>query len=139
MLKAMVTLFLLVSTGIAQSSSDGFFVVRHVTKPGASLTPAQMHDAEKLYQNTCAVVQRDFHRSSELHPRFTVVLGAERNEVHGNTEIWLTKWNPAMFAEGVVVMAFQQVLTTDVIKQLAKRAVQYSDAMIDVSELKQTH
>jgi len=44
-----------------------------------------------------------------------------------------------MFAEGVVVVAFQQVLTTDVIKQLARRAVQYSDAMIDVSELKQTH
>jgi hypothetical protein len=139
MLKAIVALFLLVSTCIAQSSSDGFFVVRHVTKPGSSLTPAQMHDAEKLYQNTCAVVQRDFHSGSELHPRFTVILGAERNEVHGNTEIWLTKWNPAMFAEGVVVVAFHQVLTTDVIKQLAKRAVRYSDAMIDVSELKQTH
>jgi hypothetical protein len=137
MLKAVVTFFLLVSASLAQSSSDGSFVARYVTKSGSSLTPAQMHEAEKIYQNTCAVVQRDFHSSIELHPRFTVILGAQRNEVHGNTEIWLTKWNSAMFAEGVVVVAFHQVLTNDVIKQLARRAVAYSDATVDVAELKQ--
>ena len=137
MLKAVVTFFLLVSTSLAQSSSDGRFAVRHVTKSGSSLTPAQMHEAEKIYENTCAVVQRDFHSSTELRPRFTIILGAQRNEVHGNTEIWLTKWSPAMFAEGVVVVAFHQVLTNDVIKQLAKRAVEYGDATVDVAELKQ--
>jgi hypothetical protein len=137
MLKAIVTLFLLGSTCLAQSSSDGSFAVGHLTKSGFALTPAQMHDAEKLYKNTCVVVQRDFGSYAQPHPRFTVVLGAQHNEVHGNTEIWLTKWNPAIFAEGVVVVAFHQALTTAVIKQLAHRAVEYSDATVDVAELKQ--
>jgi hypothetical protein len=139
MLKAIATIFFLVSTGLAQSSSDGSFSVHHVTKPNFSLTAAQMHEAEKLYQNTCAVVQRDFHSSRELHPRFTVMLGAEHDEVHGREEIWLTKWNPAMFVQGVVVVAFDQVLTADAIKQLAKRAIQSSNAVVDMAELKQTH
>jgi hypothetical protein len=136
MLKVIVTLFLLASTCMAQSSSDGSFLVRHVKKADFSLTPAQMREAEKLYQSTCAVVQRDFHSSSELHPRFTVILGAEHDEVHGRTEIWLTKWDPAVFAQGVVVLAFDQVLTAEVVHQLAKRAIQYSNAMVDVLELK---
>jgi hypothetical protein len=139
MLKAIVTIFFLLSTGFAQTSSDGSFSVRHITMPGVSLTPAQMHEAEKLYRNACAVVRRDFHSRIELHPRFTVVLGAELNEVHGRTEIWLTKWNPAMFTQGVVVVAFDQVLTADVVKQLAIRAVQYSNATVDVAEIKETH
>jgi hypothetical protein len=137
MLKAIVTFLLLLSACLAQSSSDGSFVVRRAKKSGSSLTPAQMHEAEKLYRNTCAVVQRDFHSGAELRPRLTVVLGAQHNEVRGDNEIWLTKWNPAMFAEGVVVVAFHQVLTDDVIKQLARRAVEYSDAMVDVAELKE--
>ena len=101
-----------------------------------------MHEAEKLYRNTCAMVQRDFHSSGELHPRFTVVLGTEHDELyeaHGKTEMWLTKWDPAMFAQGVVMLAFHQLLTTDAIQQLAKRAVQYSDATVDAVELKQAH
>jgi hypothetical protein len=139
MLKAIVTTLFLLSTCMAQTSSDSSFSVRHVTKPGFSLTPAQMREAEKLYQNACAVVQRDYHSSNELRPRFTVILGAEHDEVHGRTEIWLKRWNPAMFAQGVVVVAFDQVLTADVIKQLARRAVQYSNATVDVAEVKPTH
>jgi hypothetical protein len=137
MLKALVTTFFMVSLCIAQSS-DSFFSARHITKPGVSLTPAQMREAQKLYRNACAVVQRDFHSKSELRPRFAIVLGTDHDEVHGRTEIWLTKWNPSMFAQGVVVMAFDQVLTADLVKRLAGRAVQYSNATVDVTELQQT-
>jgi len=136
-LKAVITVLLLVSACLAQSSSDGFFVVRRATKHASSLTPAEMREAEKLYRYTCAAVHDDFHNGTELHPRFTVILGARRNEVHGEKEIWLTKWNPAMFAEGVVVVAFHDVLSADVIRRLARRALQYSDTMVDVVELKQ--
>jgi hypothetical protein len=139
MLKALVTTFLMVSLCIAQSSSDGSFSVRHITKPGVALTPAQMHEAEKLYRNACAVVKRDFHGRKELRPQFAVILGAEQDEVHGRSEIWLRKWNPAMFTQGVVVVAFDQVLTADMVKQLAIRAVQYSDATVDVAEIKPAH
>jgi hypothetical protein len=138
MLKALVTTFFMVSLGIAQSS-DSFFSARHMTKPGVSLTPAQMQEAQKLYRNACAEVQRDFHSKSELRPRFTVILGTDHDEVHGRTELWLTKWNPSMFAQGVVVMAFDQVLTADLVRQLAGRAIQYSNATVDVTELHQTN
>jgi len=138
MLKAIVTLLFLASTCAAQSSSDGSFSVRHVTEHSHPLTAVQMHEAEKLYRNACAAVQRDLHIGVELRPRFTVLLGAPNNEVHNGAEIWLTKWNPQMFVEGAVVVAFDQVLTPDAIKRLAKRAILDSNAMVDVTELRET-
>lgn len=107
-----------------------------------------MHEAESLYQSACLVVRRDFPTSAgEFYPlHFTVVIGADRNEVHGNVvyskkahtepEIWLKKWNPMVFAEGVVVLAFDQLLTEDRITELRNRAVRYSRAAVDVSNLK---
>ena len=137
MLKTIAAVLFLASTCIAQSSAGGFFVVRNIKKSGDLLTPVQMREAEKLYQSACAVVQRDFHGNAELRPRFTVLLGTDRNEVHGGTEIWLKHWSHAMFTEGVVVLAFDEVLTADVIKQLGKQAVERATAIVDLAELKQ--
>ncbi len=137
MLKTIAAVLFLASTCIAQSSAGGFFVVHNIKKSGDLLTPVQMREAEKLYQSACAVVQRDFHGNAELRPRFTVLLGTDRNEVHGGTEIWLKHWSHAMFTEGVVVLAFDEVLTADVIKQLGKQAVERATAIVDLAELKQ--
>jgi hypothetical protein len=123
---------------LAQTSSDGFFSVRHLKKPSFTLNTAQMREAEKLYQSACQVVQRDFH-GGDLHPRFTVMLGAERNAVYGQDQIWLKQWNPVMFTQGVVVLAFDQVLTGDVTKQLAKRAFEQVNASVDVRDLRTGH
>jgi hypothetical protein len=137
MLKVMFTLLVLASAGLAQSSSDGSFSVHHSKHANFSLSPVQMREAESVYQSACAVVQHDFHRvAGELHPHFTVIVGADDNEVHGNAEIRMKKWNPLLFAEGVVVLAYYQVLTADVIKQLGNRAVLYSNATTDVAGLK---
>jgi hypothetical protein len=106
-----------------------------------------MREAESLYLSACAVVQHDFYRGAgELRPHFTVIIGADRNEVHsdqikensvpGQAEIWMKKWNPLMFAQGVTVLAFNQMLTKDVIKQLGDRAVRYSNATVDVAGFK---
>jgi hypothetical protein len=139
MLKAIVTVTLLVASGLGQSSSGNFFVVRHIKKSDFSLSPTQMREAEKLYVSTCAVVQRDFPGSGELRPRFTVLIGTDRDEVHGLTEIRLRQWNPGLFAQGVVILAFDQVLTSDVIRQMAKRGMQYANAVVDVHDLKESH
>ena len=137
MLKAVFTLLVLASAGLAQTSSDGSFSVQHSKHANLSLSPTQMREAESLYQSACAVVQRDFHSGAgELRPRFTVVLGADRDEVHGRAEILMKKWNPVVFAEGVVVIAFDQMLTADVIKRLGERAIRYSNATVDVADLK---
>jgi len=48
----------------------------------------------------------------------------------------MKKWDPAMFAEGVVVLAFDWILTGDTITELGKRAVRSSNASVDVAGLK---
>jgi hypothetical protein len=138
MAKVLVALFLFVSSCAAQSSLSGNFSVRHVKKADFSLASVQMHEAEKLYRSACAVVERDLHGSAS-HPRFTVILGASRDEVHGRNEIWLTKWDPVSFVAGVVILAVDHRLTADMVQQLTKRVVQYNNATVSVAELKERH
>jgi hypothetical protein len=113
--------------------------VRHFKKANFSLSREQMRNAESIYRNACSVVQRDFLSStSDVHMHFTVVIGAERNEVLSrrapqDDEIWLKKWDPNLFAQGVVLLAVDQRLTPDVIALLGQRAVRYSNATADVS------
>ena len=143
MLKTFFTLIVLVSAAWAQSSADGSFSVRHSKNANFSLNATQMRQAENLYSIVCTIVKQDFHNGAgELHPHFTVVIGAERNEVHsvrvktdGGTEIWMKKWNPTVFAQGVVVVAFDEMLTRDVITQLGNRAIRYSNATVDVADV----
>ena len=144
MLRVIFTILVLASASLAQSSPDGSFSVRHSKKANFSLSPAQMREAESLYQNACAIVQRDFHRGErELHPHFTVVIGADRDEVraentllHVGNEIWMRKWHPSLFAQGVVVLAFGEMLTPDGIKELGMRAMRTTNATVDVAGLK---
>ena len=144
MLKLMFALLVMASVGLAQSSSDGSFSVRNSRHENSSLSAAQMREAESLYQSACEAVQSDFHSTEGLHPHFTVVIDADRNEVHsrgmkvdsGGVQIWMKKWNPTVFAQGVVVLAFHELLTRDLITQLGKRAVRNSNATVDVAGFK---
>lgn len=139
MTKMLLMLLALSIPALAQTSSDGSFSVRHSKKANFSLNREQMHTAESIYRNACAVVQRDFlSGADEVHIHFTVVIGAERNEVLSrratqDDEIWLKKWDPNLFAQGVVLLAVDQRLTPDVITLLGQRAVRYSNATADVS------
>src|SRR3954471_17332275 len=133
MLKLIVALLVLTSTLVAQSSSDGSFSVRDTSHANAVLTPAQLREAESIYQNACTIVQHDFHSSDLKHPHLDVIVGMDRDLVHGRGEIWMTKWDRGKFAEGVVMLL---VLNADVIEQLSTRAVRYSDATINVSGIK---
>jgi hypothetical protein len=147
MLKLIVTLLALASASLAQSSSDRSFLVMHSKQPDFSLSTVQMREAESLYKSACEVVQREFHAGSgALHPRFKVIIGADTDEVYGvmsasknldgAVQIRMKKWNPMSFAQGVVVIAFDQMLRTDLISQLGSRAVRYSGATLDVAGLK---
>lgn len=139
MRKTLLILLALSLTALAQTSSDGSFSVRHLKKADFSLNSDQMRDAETIYRTACSVVQHEFlSGAGELHLRFTVVIGAERNEVRSRRikqgdEIWMKNWDPDVFAQGVVLLAVDQSLTPDVVKRLGKRAVRYSSATVDVS------
>src|SRR5271169_6278974 len=146
MLKVFFTFVVLVSAALAQSSSDGSFSVQHAKNTNFSLKPAQMREAENLYKSACVIALHDLRGGvGELHPHFRVIIGADSNEVrgivhgdanNGKTEIWMKKWNPRIFAQAVVVIAFDQVLTPDVIVQLGDRAIRYSDATVNVADFK---
>jgi len=143
MLKILFTIFAIASVSLAQTSSDGSFSVRHAKRANFSLSSAQMREAESLYRSACAVVRHEFPSAGDLHPQFTVVIGADRNEsrfentgISAAHEIWLKKWDPILFADGVVSLAFDQMLTPDRIKQWGLRAVHQSDATVGVAELK---
>ena len=133
MLKILLALLLLAPGLLAQSSSDGLFSVRDIAHAGTVLTPAQMREAEGIYQNACAVVQHDFHSADLKHPHVDVFVGTDRDLVHGRSEIWMKKWDRDRFAQGVVLLL---LLNTDLIEQLSSRAVRYSNATIDVSTVK---
>ena len=133
MWKVTVVLLVLTSAVLGQSSSDGLFSVHDIAQGNAVLTPAQMREAESIYQNACAIVQHDFHSSELKHPHVNVIIGADRDLIHGRNELWMTKWDRDKFAQGIVLLL---LLETDVIEQLSSRAVRYSDATIDVSTMK---
>jgi hypothetical protein len=132
MLKIIFAVLVLTSVVSAQSSSNGLFAVHDVAQ-NPVLTPAQMREAESIYQNACAVVQHDFHSPDLKHPRVDVIVGTDRDLVHSRSEIWMKKWDRDKFAQGVVLLL---LLNTDAIEQLSSRAVRYSNATINVSTIK---
>jgi hypothetical protein len=133
MLRILLALLILTSAVLAQSSSDGSFSVRDITHANPVLNPAQLREAESIYQNACAVVEHDFHSSNLKHPHVDVIVGADRDLVHGRTEMWMTKWDRDKFAQGIVLLL---LLNTNVIEQLSSRAVRYSNATVNVSTMK---
>ena len=133
MLRILLALLILTSAVLAQSSSDGSFSVRDIAHGSPVLNPAQLREAESIYQNACAVVEHDFHSSNLKHPHVDVIVGADRDLVHGRTEMWMTKWDRDKFAQGIVLLL---LLNTNVIEQLSSRAVRYSNATVNVSTMK---
>ena len=94
-------------------------------------------EAQKIYRSACSVVQRELGASHSVAPLLTLVLGADRNEVvsvSGQREIRLRKWDPNSFAQGVVMLAFEDVML-DRRMTMAKRALIWADATIEVERV----
>lgn len=90
-------------------------------------------EAQKIYRSACSVVQREFGATHAVAPPVTLLLGADRNEVgFDRREIRLTKWNPYLLAQGVVMLAFEELMSSDEKISLAKRAVTWADATVEV-------
>ena len=66
----------------------------------------QEAEVQKLYVSACAVVRQEFHDSHLNNPAVTLVVGADKDEmVSQEREIRLVRWNPYLFAQGVVMLA----------------------------------
>lgn len=93
-------------------------------------------EVEKIYSSACLVVQREFDLGHPLHPQVRLVLGADRNEIwFVGGEIRLTKWDPYAFAQGVVWLAFQDLMPLQQRLTIAKRAVSWADSTVEIERL----
>jgi hypothetical protein len=93
-------------------------------------------EAEKVYSSACSVVQEEFVVKRPILPRVKLVLGAKKNAVlWGEREIWLTRWDRYLFAQGVVMLAFADLLTGDRKIAMTKRAVNWADATVEIERL----
>lgn len=95
-----------------------------------------MDEAQKLYDSACIVVQQEFGSGHKVRPQLTLVLGAPRNEVNSDRkEIKLTQWDRYLFAQGVIMLAFEELMSLEERATMAKRAVSWADSTIDVKRL----
>ena len=97
-------------------------------------------EASRIYEAVCVVVGREVRPEHPplLQPRFTLVLGAEKDELiqqNQVAELHLTDWSREKFAQGVVVLAMHEVLKADSVPMLSKRALAWTDAVVPMAEL----
>jgi hypothetical protein len=89
-------------------------------------------EAQKTYRSACAVVQRELGATPSVAPSVTLVLGADKNEVEfGQQEVRLKKCDRNAFAQGVVMVAFGNLMLDRRIA-MARRAVTWADVTEDV-------
>jgi len=126
-LKAAVLALALTTVCLAQES----FVT--VSIKGKQKWPAE--EVDKIYLSTCSAVQKEFGGDHALGPRLVLVLGSDRNAVNfDKKEVMLIKWNRELFAQAVVVLAFENLMTEQRRRTIARRALNWADATIDVAQ-----
>jgi hypothetical protein len=93
-------------------------------------------EVEKVYLSACSVVREEFDSKRSTLPRVKLVLGTGQNRVlFDEREIWLTRWNRYLFAQGVVMLAFDDLLTGDRKIAMTKRAVNWADSTVEIERL----
>lgn len=93
-------------------------------------------EADKLYLSACSAVQREFGGARRVRPQITLVLGADKDEaLWDKREIHLVKWNPELFAQGVVVFAFEDLLPLDERMAVARRAMNWADSTVEIKTI----
>ncbi len=112
--------------------ANAFFTIRN---PKGQAWPSA--EAETVYLSACKVIEREFSSPTPLRPQFTLSLGASRNNLsYSEHEIQLTKWDKYKFAQGVVLLAFDELLSPKDRLQLARAAVLEVDSSVDVNALR---
>ena len=93
-------------------------------------------EVNKVYLSACRAVQREFGDSTVLSPTIALVIGGEKNEVNFDKKtILLKRWDASPFAEGVVILAFEDLLTPQRRVMITNRAVNLARATVNVGEI----
>lgn len=130
-MKAIGLAAVIITLAIASWTQDGF------TLDGNGKNQSVAAEAQKIYDAACAAVEREFGLHRNVRPEFKLVLGAPRSSVDfDRRELRLTKWNPYLFAQGVVMLAIQELMPPRQRVEMAMRAVNWADSTVDVQQLK---
>jgi len=91
-------------------------------------------EVDKIYLSACTAVQREFGDSIVLRPAVALVLGADTNAGDFDKKtILLKRWERSLFAQGVVILAFEGILTPQRRMTITNRAVNLAQATVDVA------
>lgn len=98
-------------------------------------------EASRIYSSACELVARSIRpeKPPRLTPRFVLVLGSDENATLRNgatAEIRLKEWDPARFAEAMVLMATREILKSEDVVNLTRDTLMAAQASVSVSELK---
>lgn len=130
-MKKALSLMVVVCTLVAGCWSQNLLAVQVKGKQRWSA-----EEVDKLYLAACATVQRDFGASRPVRPQITLILGADKDQaLLDQREIRLTKWNPGLFAQGVVVFAFEDLMSVDERKAVARRAVSWAESTVEIKAM----
>jgi hypothetical protein len=89
-------------------------------------------DAERVYFSACSAVEREFRINRSIRPQVTLVVGAGENRAYWKSrEIRLKQWDPYLFAQGVVIFAFEDLLPEGERNSVARRAVTWADSTVE--------
>ena len=126
-IKLAISVVALVAACLAQGS---------LTIDNAHKEKVSTPEVEKIYFSACSVVRKEFDSKRPTLPRVKLVLGASQNRVlFDEREIWLTRWNRYLFEQGVVMLAFDDLLTGDRKTAMTKRAVNWADSTVEIERL----
>jgi hypothetical protein len=93
-------------------------------------------EVEKIYSSECSVVQREFDLGHPLHPQGRTCSGCRQNEIwFAGREVRLTKWDRYAFAQGVVWLAFENLMPSQQRLTIVKRAVSWADSTVEIERL----
>ena len=126
-IRSALCLLILVTSCMAQEG---------LTIKSRSKEKVQETEVEKVYVAASAVVRQEFHDQHLDNPVVTLVIGADKDEMlPQEREIRLVRWNPYLFAQGDVMLAFQDLLPVQRKLNMTTRAVSQADATVAVQQL----
>lgn len=92
-------------------------------------------EAEKIHSSACSVVQREFGLGTRSIHRSDSFWGRQERGMVCRTRIRLTKWDRHTFAQGVVWLAFEDLMPSQQRLTIAKRAVTWADSTAEIERL----
>jgi hypothetical protein len=98
-------------------------------------------EADRIYASACELVARSIRpeKPPRLAPKFVLVLGAKEDSTvrdGDSSEVHLRTWDPARFAQAMVIVAMREVLRNEDVTHLTRDTLMAAQASVSVSELK---